>query len=98
MNLLKDKLEKLYIENEFLPSDLDYIRGYKVYKLRGYINSRFVIHDESLESFLKTSKIYKYGESLLNEYNVDTETYTLLLCRRDDGNKFKLINKKNYVL
>ena len=98
MNLLKDKLENLYIENEFLPSDLDYIRGYKVYKLRGYINSRFVIHDELLESFIKTSKIYKYGESLLNEYKVDTETYTLLLCRRDDGNKFKLINKKNYVL
>lgn len=98
MNLLKDKLENLYIENEFLPSDLDYIRGYKLYKLKGYINSRFVIHDEPLESFIKTSKIYKYAESLLNEYRVDTETYTLLLCRRDDGNLFKLIKKEDYVI
>lgn len=98
MNLLKDKLENLYIENEFLPSDLDYIRGYKLYKLKGYVNSRFIIHDEPLESFLNTSKIYIYGKSLLDEYKLDCDTYTLLLCRREFNNKFKLIKKENYKI
>lgn len=98
MNLIKEKIDKLMVDIKYFPSDNDYVRGYKLYRQIGYINSRFVIIDEPLESFIVESKIYRYGNAILNEYNINTEKYTLLLCRRDEGNKFKLINKKDIII
>ena len=98
MNILKENLNNIIIDVKYFPNDNDYIRGYKLYRQIGFMNPRFVIIDEPLESFILESKIYQYGNNILNDYNIDREIYTLLLFRRDEGAKFKLIKKEDYVI
>lgn len=78
MKEIRKQIESILISREYYPSTCDYIRGHCLYKLGGYIQPNYVIYEEPLKSFKTTSKIYNYGVSILNKYNLDLNEWTLL--------------------
>ena len=89
-----NEIENIQIPPEYYPSNNDYVRGYCLYRIKGYNNPRYVIHDESIESFKKESKIYKYSIGILRSYNLNLNEFTLLIIHNDEWfNTFRVIKK-----
>ena len=69
MNDIKKKINDINIPFEYNPSSEDYVRGHCLYKLEGYIQPKYVIYNEELSAFNKSSNIYKYGINILQKFN-----------------------------
>jgi len=90
-----NEIENIQIPPEHYPSNNDYIRGYCLYRIKGYNNPRYVIHDEPIESFKKESKIYKYSIGILRSYNLNLNEWTLFIIHNDEWFKtFRIVKKK----
>lgn len=94
MNDIYRKIESIEIPMETHPKNEDYKRGFCLYRLVGYMQSRYVIYEEPLEGFNEDSKIYKFGISILRQFNLNPEEWTLLYHNDVDWvSTFKLIKK-----
>jgi len=78
MNDIKKKINDINIPFEYNPSSEDYVRGHCLYKLEGYIQPKYVIYNEELSAFNKSSNIYKYGINILQKFNLDINEWTLV--------------------
>ena len=92
MESVKKQIESIDIPSEYIPKNNDYKRGFCLYELQGYIQPKYIVYNETLDSFNEESNLYKYGINILRKYSLNPDEWTLLyeynpdwLCR------FKLI-------
>lgn len=94
MSNLNNDIESIEIPNDILPKNEDYKRGHCLYKLQGYIQSKYVMYDEPLDGFKEESKIYNFGISIMRKFNLNPNEWTLLYHNDAEWlSHFKLIKK-----
>ena len=84
MNSLYNDIKSIEIPIKILPKNEDYKRGHCLYKLEGYMQTKYVIYDEPLDGFNENSDIYKFGKNIMKKFNIDPDQYTLVYCNNVD--------------
>ena len=92
--IIKEEIESINISNEYKPSSDDYVRGHCLFKIEGYMQAKYVVYDEPLQSFKNTSKIYNYGINILKKYNLDIKEWTLIYHTNSEWYNTFYLDKK----